>query len=97
MANPHSAARPAAKTARKQAVLRTSIGPVEDLESYVKADWWRDIFNANYLRTDGDVVEDPEITGAEVDAYLQMVDVPADTAVLDLCCGTGDLTAAFID
>jgi D-alanine-D-alanine ligase len=89
MANPHSAARPAAKAARKQAVLRTSIGPVEDLESYVKADWWRDIFNANYLRTDGDVVEDPEITGAEVDAYLQMVDVPADTAVLDLCCGQG--------
>ena len=22
-------------------VPRTSIGPVEDLESYVKADWWR--------------------------------------------------------
>ncbi|MFT7461498.1 MAG: D-alanine-D-alanine ligase, partial [Planctomycetota bacterium] len=34
------------------------LGPVENLESYVKADWWRHIFNANYLRTDGDVVND---------------------------------------
>ncbi|MEJ2384766.1 MAG: hypothetical protein P8Y54_10260 [Xanthomonadales bacterium] len=51
MANAHPAARPAAKTTRKQAILRTSISPVEDLESYVKADWWRDIFKAEYLRT----------------------------------------------
>jgi D-alanine-D-alanine ligase len=72
-----------------RAVLRTSIGPVEDLESYVKADWWRDIFNANYLRTDGDVVEDPEITGAEIDVFLQMVDVDEDAAILDMCCGQG--------
>lgn len=74
---------------RNKAVLRTSIGPVEDLESYVKADWWRDIFNANYLRTDGDVVEDTDITQAEVDAFISMVDVPKDAAILDLCCGQG--------
>ena len=86
---PESPVKPAARTGRKQAVLRSSIGPVEDLESYVKADWWRDIFNANYLRTDGDVVEDPEITESEVDAYLEMVDVPRDAAILDLCCGQG--------
>lgn len=72
-----------------RAVLRTSIGPVEDLESYVKADWWRDIFNANYLRTDGDVVEDPEITEAEIDVFLQMVDVDKDSVILDMCCGQG--------
>jgi D-alanine-D-alanine ligase len=77
------------KASRKHAVLRSSIGPVEDLESYVKADWWRDIFNANYLRTDGDVVEDPEITGSEIDAFLHMVEVPADAPTLDLCCGQG--------
>ena len=82
-------ARVTGKPVRKHAVLRSSIGPVEDLESYVKADWWRDIFNANYLRTDGDVVEDREITESEVDAYLQMVDVPRDAAILDLCCGQG--------
>ena len=46
-----------------------SIGPVEDLESYVKADWWRSLFNANYLRTDGDVVGDEAITQSEVDAF----------------------------
>ncbi len=72
-----------------KAVIRGSIGPVEDLESYVKADWWRDIFNANYLRTDGDVVEDPDITEAEIDAFLELVDVRRDACILDLCCGQG--------
>jgi len=89
MATANSSARASNKPARKHAVLRSSIGPVENLESYVKADWWRDIFNANYLRTDGDVVEDQEITESEVDAYLAMVDVPRDAAILDLCCGQG--------
>jgi D-alanine-D-alanine ligase len=72
-----------------KAVIRGSIGPVEDLESYVKADWWRDIFNANYLRTDGDVVEDPDITEAEIDAFLDLVDAAPGTCILDLCCGQG--------
>jgi len=89
MATSVSTAGSGRKTPRKQVALRASIGPVEDLESYVKADWWRDIFNANYLRTDGDVVEDPEITGAEIDAFLGAVDVAPDAAILDLCCGQG--------
>jgi len=72
-----------------KAVIRGSIGPVEDLESYVKADWWRDIFNANYLRTDGDVVEDPDITEGEIDAFLELVDVEQGACILDLCCGQG--------
>ncbi len=72
-----------------QAALRASIGPVEDLESYVKADWWRDIFNANYLRTDGDVVADPEITEAEIDAFVSLLEVSPDDSILDLCCGQG--------
>ena len=82
---------PAAVKPKRQgkAVIRGSIGPVEDLESYVRADWWRDIFNANYLRTDGDVVEDPDITEAEIDAFLQLVDVTPDACILDLCCGQG--------
>ena len=74
---------------RPKRVAAASIGPVEDLESYVKADWWRHIFNANYLRTDGDVVEDPEITTAEIDAFLAMLDASADSTILDLCCGQG--------
>ena len=80
------AARPAVFT---PVVSRESIGPVEDLESYVKADWWRHIFNANYLRTDGDVVDDPEITALEIDAFLSMLTVTPDSRFLDLCCGQG--------
>lgn len=71
------------------AVSRSSFGPVEDLESYVKADWWRHIFNANYLRTDGDVVDDPEITAGEIDAFLAMLEADKDSRILDLCCGQG--------
>lgn len=77
------------KGPRDKAMLRETIGPVEDLESYVKADWWRDIFNANYLRTDGDVVGDPEITATEIEAFLTMIAVPAEAMILDLCCGQG--------
>ena len=65
------------------------LGPIENLESYVKADWWRDIFNANYLRTDGDVVNDDNITRAEVGTFLDLLQVEADACILDLCCGQG--------
>ena len=70
-------------------VSKATIGPVEDLESYVRADWWRHIFNANYLRTDGDVVDDPEITAAEIDAFLAMLEATPESRILDLCCGQG--------
>jgi D-alanine-D-alanine ligase len=88
---PKKTLEPGASKSKPQgkAVIRGSIGPVEDLESYVKADWWRDIFNANYLRTDGDVVEDPDITEGEIDAFLELVDAGPDTCILDLCCGQG--------
>ena len=69
--------------------IQATVGPVEDLESYVKADWWRHIFNANYLRTDGDVVDDPEITATEIDAFLAMLDAGPESRILDLCCGQG--------
>lgn len=65
------------------------LGPVDNLESYVKADWWRHLFNANYLRTDGDVVEDVDITKNEVDIFLAALDIPNDNKILDLCCGQG--------
>jgi D-alanine-D-alanine ligase len=65
------------------------LGPVDNLESYVKADWWRHIFNANYLRTDGDVVEDEDITQKEVDIFIAAVDMAKDSRILDLCCGQG--------
>ena len=65
------------------------LGPVEDLESYVKADWWRHIFNANYLRTDGDVVEDLSITKSEIDVFIDVLQPDKDSHFLDLCCGQG--------
>ncbi|MFC1585266.1 methyltransferase domain-containing protein [Fibrobacterota bacterium] len=65
------------------------LGPVDDLESYVKADWWRHLFNANYLRTDGDVVADPEITRREVDLFIQVLKPEKESSILDLCCGQG--------
>ncbi len=73
----------------KRAVGVNHLGPVEDLESYVKADWWRQIFNANYLRTDGDVVEDPTITKEEIDLFLNALNPSPEDAILDLCCGQG--------
>ncbi|MDH3378222.1 MAG: methyltransferase domain-containing protein [Gammaproteobacteria bacterium] len=65
------------------------LGPIEDLESYVKADWWREIFNANYLRTDGDVVNDDKVTRTEVGIFLDLLQVERDARILDLCCGQG--------
>ncbi len=74
---------------KNQETLVKVLGPVEDLENYVKADWWRYIFNANYLRTDGDVVEDIEITKYEVDIFLDILKPNKDDSILDLCCGQG--------
>ena len=65
------------------------LGPVDNLESYVRADWWRHIFNANYLRTDGDVVNDETITAQEVQTFMSVLGVDKDTPILDLCCGQG--------
>jgi D-alanine-D-alanine ligase len=73
----------------KQTDWTKFLGPVEDLESYVKADWWRQIFNANYLRTDGDVVEDPNITRNEIDLFLSVLTPSKESTILDLCCGQG--------
>ncbi|KNC99673.1 uncharacterized protein SPPG_09245 [Spizellomyces punctatus DAOM BR117] len=42
-------------------------GRVNDLESMVPPQWWQTVFaDAMYLKTDGDVVEDPDITKEEV-------------------------------
>ncbi len=79
-----------AKTMKsKKEQLNEFLGPVENLESYVKADWWRNIFNANYLRTDGDVVEDETITKEEIDLFLEILSPAKDSMILDLCCGQG--------
>ncbi|KAI8998233.1 hypothetical protein BC832DRAFT_517822, partial [Gaertneriomyces semiglobifer] len=78
-------------------------GRVTDLEEMVPSQWWKHVFaDEMYLRTDGDMVEDPEITKEEVGLLEQDEEVmkiflrgtdhgpqgqPA--RILDLCCGQG--------
>ena len=41
----------------KRPAPRSCLGPVADLEAHLPAEWWRKLFNALYVKTDGDVVE----------------------------------------
>lgn len=65
------------------------VGPVPNLEEHVRPDWWCGLFNALYLKTDGDVVDDPGMTRGEVDVIFDILDLKPETSVLDLCCGHG--------
>ena len=69
-------------------VVKT-LGPVPNLEEHVRPDWWRRIFNAMYLKTDSDVVNDQAITRDEVDLFTRTLDLAPDSEILDLCCGQG--------
>ncbi|MGH0030880.1 MAG: methyltransferase domain-containing protein [Myxococcota bacterium] len=62
---------------------------MSDLESHLPSEWWRTLFNALYLKTDGDVVENAENTAAEVDALVAAAGLEPDHRILDLCCGQG--------
>ncbi|MFC1515362.1 methyltransferase domain-containing protein [Thermodesulfobacteriota bacterium] len=74
---------------KKSTCPATALGPVDSLEDYVQADWWRNIFNCLYLKTDADVVEDVNITRKEVDMFSEILHLTADDTILDLCCGQG--------
>jgi D-alanine-D-alanine ligase len=74
---------------KKKLPVTNILGPVDNLESYVKADWWKEIFNANYLRTDGDVVENQAATQMEIDLFLDILKAEKNHHILDLCCGQG--------
>jgi D-alanine-D-alanine ligase len=65
------------------------LGPVGTLEEYVRPDWWQSIFNAMYLKTDGDVVDDQDITRHEVGMFAEILKLPLEDRILDLCCGQG--------
>lgn len=75
--------------AKKEKIGTVCLGPVVDLEEYVKKDWWKRIFNSYYLKTDGDVVEDQKITEFEVNYFSKIMDFELDNKILDLCCGQG--------
>lgn len=66
-----------------------TLGPVSDLERHLPADWWKKLFNAVYLKTDGDVVENTENTTKEVDLLVRNANLEKSHTVLDLCCGQG--------
>ncbi len=64
-------------------------GAVADLESHVRSDWWHEIFDALYLKTDGDVFENAANTVADADAVIAGAALSPADRVLDLCCGQG--------
>jgi D-alanine-D-alanine ligase len=66
-----------------------SLGPVPNLEEHVNPEWWRQIFNATYLKTDGDVVDDPQLTAKELDVFCGILNMSPEDRILDLCCGQG--------
>jgi D-alanine-D-alanine ligase len=66
-----------------------TVGPVADLERHLPNDWWGTLFNALYLKTDGDVVENDLNTKEEVDLLIAATGIGPTDRVLDLCCGQG--------
>ena len=77
---------PLAAGARCPCPQRT-LGPVADLEAHLPEEWWRRLFNALYIKTDGDVVENTENTRREVDFLLKAADVTTRRAASSICAG----------
>jgi D-alanine-D-alanine ligase len=69
--------------------VRSCLGPVADLEAHLPEEWWRKLFNALYVKTDGDVVENLENTRREVDFIVSSAAIQPHSHILDLCCGQG--------
>ncbi len=74
---------------QRRVSARSCLGPVADLETHLPAEWWRKLFNALYVKTDGDVVENAENTKREVDFVVAAAKVQPHSHILDLCCGQG--------
>lgn len=88
MTEPSSADKPPQRK-KKIKEKKLFLGPVSDLEQHVRPDWWSKIFNYLYLKTDGDVVDDSNITSSEIDLFLNILKPSSDDRILDLCCGQG--------
>lgn len=87
---PNAAPANNAKSKRpRRANPRSCLGPVADLEQHLPAEWWRKLFNALYVKTDGDVVENVENTRREVDFIVSAAAINPSSQILDLCCGQG--------
>lgn len=77
------------KRPRRAHTARSCLGPVADLEAHLPPEWWRSLFNALYVKTDGDVVENSENTRREVDFIVAAAAIQPHSQILDLCCGQG--------
>lgn len=77
------------KRSRNAQIENKPLGPVSNLEEHVPPNWWLRLFNALYLKTDGDVVDDPQITQKEIDLFVEVLGVTPNQKILDLCCGHG--------
>jgi D-alanine-D-alanine ligase len=75
-------------TTNEQLKAKT-LGPVQNPEAHVPAEWWRGLFTGLYLKTDGDVVMDQELTCSEVDLIESVLQLQPADCILDLCCGQG--------
>ena len=74
---------------KKNKQIKKILGPVDNLEEHVSPDWWRNIFTSLYLKTDGDVVDDNNITRKEIDDFTKILNLSKDQRILDVCCGQG--------
>jgi len=77
------------KLPTKKKAEKRALGPIPDLEKHVRPDWWRNIFNALYIKTDADVVEDNTMTKGEVNLIEAIIKPEKESKILDLCCGQG--------
>jgi D-alanine-D-alanine ligase len=66
-----------------------TLGPIADLEAHLPEEWWRKLFNAFYIKTDGDVVENIDNTRREIDFVQSATGIKPHSRILDLCCGQG--------
>jgi D-alanine-D-alanine ligase len=61
---------------KKNNVGTVCYGPVEDLGALVPVTWWKTVFSDGlYLKTDGDVVEDADITKEEISLLRRIPEV----------------------
>ncbi|NQV54383.1 MAG: methyltransferase domain-containing protein [Rhodospirillales bacterium] len=74
-----------------------TLGPVADLESHLPDEWWRELFDSVYLKTDGDVVENDLNTQRELEVLLSNTGITSTDRILDLCCGQGRHSIALAE
>ncbi|MGB0749566.1 MAG: methyltransferase domain-containing protein [Magnetospiraceae bacterium] len=74
-----------------------TLGPIADLEAHLPAEWWRELFDSLYLKTDGDVVENDINTRHDIDLLIQATGIAPRDRLLDLCCGQGRHSLALAE